>query len=75
MGLGVASIKDNTINFTLVLIGVFLLGEGIWLLAVPLPIGLIIEGVALCILGVRNFTGTISRESMQHYELWKTSLN
>lgn len=51
---GLVSIEENPINAGLVLIGAFLLGEGIWLIRSPRPSGVIVDGIALCILGMWN---------------------
>ncbi len=54
IGLGIASLEDSPINAVLVLLGLGLLGEGIWILVQPTPVGMIIDGIALCLLGLWN---------------------
>lgn len=60
VGLGVASLEDSSLNALLVLLGFFLLGEGIWLLVQPTPVGMIVDGIALCLLGVWNILVTVA---------------
>ncbi len=60
---GLASAGQNPINAGLAVIGLFLLAEGIWLLASPQPIGLIVDGIALCVLGIWNMMITIYNTS------------
>jgi hypothetical protein len=59
MGIGTYSIADNPLNGVLVLIGLFLLIEGTWLLKAPKPVGLIVDGIALLIVGVWNIAVTL----------------
>jgi len=58
--MGFVFMSEDPINVILVLIGIFLLVEGIWLLRSPSPRGLLIDGVALCIIGVWNIVITIA---------------
>ena len=50
---------DRTIGLTIGLIGLFLLVEGIWLRVAPTPIGLVLEGIALILLGIWNLLETV----------------
>lgn len=63
IGLGIASLKDSPVNAVLVLLGLGLLGEGIWILVQPTPVGMIIDGIALCLLGLWNLFVTILNAS------------
>ncbi len=58
IGLGLATIADDRINGILVVIGIFLTIEGIWVVAKPAPGGLIFDGIALLILGIWNLAIT-----------------
>ncbi|MFC2018981.1 hypothetical protein ACFLU4_03385 [Chloroflexota bacterium] len=58
--MGFIFMSEDPINVILVFIGIFLLVEGIWLLRSPSPRGLVIDGVALCIIGVWNIVITIA---------------
>ncbi|MGH9812360.1 MAG: hypothetical protein ACRD4T_04420 [Candidatus Acidiferrales bacterium] len=60
IGLGIASLEDSALNAFLVLLGFFLLGEGIWLLVQPTPVGMIVDGIALCLLGLWNLLVTVA---------------
>lgn len=60
IGLGMASLEESALNAFLVLLGLFLLGEGIWLLVQPTPVGMIVDGVALCLIGLWNLLVTIA---------------
>ncbi|HSC77053.1 MAG TPA: hypothetical protein VLB32_00700, partial [Candidatus Acidoferrales bacterium] len=51
IGMGIASLEDSPVNAVLVLLGLGLLGEGIWILVQPTPVGMIVDGIALCLLG------------------------
>lgn len=60
MGTGFGYAEESPLNVILGLIGTFLLAEGIWLIRTSNPKGMIIDGIALCILGVWNITVTIA---------------
>jgi hypothetical protein len=60
LAMGIALAEENPLNILLALIGLFLLIEGIWLTASPTPIGMILDGVALGILGIWNIFVTIA---------------
>jgi len=62
IGMGLAFMSEDPINVILVFIGVFLLVEGIWLIRSPSPRGMIVDGVALCILGIWNIFVAIAGE-------------
>jgi hypothetical protein len=56
--IGINTLEDNSINAFLILLGLFLLGEGIWILVQPTPIGMLVDGFALCLLGAWNLLVT-----------------
>ena len=58
IAMGFGSMDEAPINAVLGLIGIFLLGEGI--VSAPRPGGMIVDGIALVILGVWNILITIS---------------
>lgn len=58
--MGVVSMDENPINVVLAIIGTFLLIEGIWVLFAPRPRGIIVEGIALLVVGVWNFSVSIA---------------
>ena len=60
---GAATLEDNGVNAILVLLGIFLTVEGVWLLVSPSPAGMIVDGFALIALGVWNIFVTISNAS------------
>ncbi len=51
---GLLTVRENVINSVLVLIGIFLFIEGIWIVGKPTPAGLIVDGIALIIVGLWN---------------------
>jgi hypothetical protein len=60
IALGISFMEDNPINLILVLIGVFLFIEGIWIIAAPTPTGMIADGIALILVGFWNIGITIA---------------
>lgn len=56
---GVAMLSENPVNGILIVIGIFLLIEGIVVLAMPSPAGLILEGIGMWMVGLWNFGLTI----------------
>ncbi|MFB3896660.1 MAG: hypothetical protein ACE14V_10200 [bacterium] len=58
--MGFTGIADNPINAILGFIGLFLFVEGIWIIFAPKPMGMIVDGIALSILGVWNIMVTIA---------------
>ena len=56
---GAQYVQENEINAILILIGVGLFVEGIWILVAPSPTGMIIDGVALIVLGLWNISVTV----------------
>ena len=54
IGMGIAFMEESPVNMILVLIGVSLLIEGIWIIRAPSPKGMIIDGIAMCIIGIWN---------------------
>jgi hypothetical protein len=54
IAIGASSIEANPVNGILVLIGLFLSIEGIWLSSRPVAAGMIIDGFMLLVLGVWN---------------------
>lgn len=63
MAVGFGSMNDNPVNAILGLIGVLLFIEGIWLVSDPKPLGMIIDGIALMILGIWNIIITVANTS------------
>jgi hypothetical protein len=61
--MGVQGAEDHSLNIVLALIGALLFFEGIWCAAAPKPVGLVVDGIALIILGVWNILVTISNIS------------
>ncbi len=59
IGLGIAGMEVDRLNAILAAIGVFLTIEGIWVVAAPAPVGLIVDGFALLILGIWNLAITV----------------
>jgi hypothetical protein len=59
LGLGGAMLRQNPINALLLLLGVALLVEGLWLLIRPMPVGMIVDGVLLILFGVWNIFVTV----------------
>ena len=63
IALGASLAEQNPINAFLVVIGIFLFIEGIWLLTSPGPKGLVVDGIALIIIGVWNILVTFANAS------------
>jgi len=63
IGLGGSMAGQNPINAFLVVIGIGLFIEGIWLLTSPGPKGFIVDGIALIILGFWNILVTFANAS------------
>jgi len=57
--MGLQGAKDMPINSLLALIGVMLFFEGAWCVIDPRPVGMVVDGIALIILGVWNIIVTI----------------
>lgn len=53
-GLGMLLFRVNTLNAALVVLGALLIGVGIWLLAKPSPIGMIVDGAVLLLVAAWN---------------------
>lgn len=57
--IGGASLSDNVANGILALLGVVLIAEGIWFTWKPVPVGLLVDGITIILLGVWNiYVGT-----------------
>jgi hypothetical protein len=56
---GVTMLTENPINCILIMIGIFLLIEGIVVLAMPSPAGMILQGIGMWMVGLWNFGLTI----------------
>jgi hypothetical protein len=54
MFVGFGNMMDNPLNAILGMIGLFLVGEGIWIIVSPSPKGLVVDGIFLCALGAWN---------------------
>jgi MFS family permease len=63
IALGGSMANQNPINAFLVVIGIFLFIEGIWLLTSPGPKGFVVDGIALIILGIWNILVTFANAS------------
>jgi len=61
--MGIAMIEDNPVNGVLVVIGLLLAVEGVWLVSAPSPGGLIADGIALIVLGIWNLVVTVMSAS------------
>lgn len=59
MYMGFGGMMSNPLNAILGMIGLFLVGEGIWIIVSPTPAGLIVDGISLCALGVWNILITV----------------
>lgn len=62
-GTGFGGMEANPINAILGLIGIFLFVEGIWIVAAPTPAGMIVDGIALIILGIWNIIITFANSA------------
>ena len=60
MAMGFAEMDMSPVNAVLGVIGIFLVVEGIWILVSPSPAGLIVDGIALLMVGLWNISVTIS---------------
>jgi len=65
--LGLIAMRESPINSIVVLIGIFLLIQGIWIVVKPTPAGLIVDGIALLIVGLWNSIVTLSGTSAGGY--------
>ncbi len=63
MVMGFGSAEGDLGSMILALIGIFLLAEGIWLLRTSNPKGMIVDGIALCILGIWNIVVGLAGEA------------
>ena len=63
IGLGAYSIQENPVNAILLLLGVLLLAEGIWIVTAPSPAGMVVDGVALLLLGLWNLFVSLANMS------------
>ncbi len=59
IAISVPGMQVNPINVILLMIGVLLVAEGLWLLIAPVPAGIIAAGVALMLVGVWNIFVTV----------------
>lgn len=59
IALGIVFMEDYSINAILVLIGLFLLVVGIWLISAPRPTAMIMDSISLLIVGVWNILITL----------------
>ena len=64
--IGFMMLEGNSINAVLVLIGIGLVIEGVWLMVSPSPAGLIVDGLALWVLGVWNIIVTLMNMNAGH---------
>jgi hypothetical protein len=63
MVVGFGGMDDNPVNAILGIIGVLLFVEGIWLVSDPKPAGMIVDGIALMILGIWNIIITVANSA------------
>ncbi|HLP62277.1 MAG TPA: hypothetical protein VK186_25775 [Candidatus Deferrimicrobium sp.] len=61
--MGVQTAHANSLNTILAFIGVILILEGIWCAVAPQPLGLVVDGIVLIVLGAWN--GFITIENLQ----------
>jgi hypothetical protein len=61
--IGFGGMAENPINALLGMLGLFLFVEGIWLVVAPTPAGMIVDGIALIILGIWNIFVTVANAS------------
>jgi len=59
VGLGISAMAENPVNAVLVVIGAFLVLEGIWIVSSPWPGGMILDGLALLAVGGWNIFCTL----------------
>lgn len=60
LAVGFGGMQENPINGILVLIGLFLLIEGVWVVSSPKPAGMIVDGIAMLTVGIWNILVTIA---------------
>jgi hypothetical protein len=63
VGLGAAFHQESAVNVVLAVIGVLLFAEGVWILVDPRPVGLVVDGIALWVIGIWNIVITIHNMS------------
>ena len=66
IAIGVKMLRFSDLNLILVGIGVFLLIEGLWLIVRPAPIGVILDGIALILVGTWNIAVQILNAAAGH---------
>ena len=59
IGMGAAMLSENPLNIVLILLGLYLCGEGIWLLAAPGAAGLVAHGIGMLMIGSWNILITV----------------
>ena len=59
IGMGVAMLGENPLNIVLIALGLYLCGEGIWLLAAPGAAGLVAHGIGMLMIGSWNLLITV----------------
>jgi hypothetical protein len=71
MVVGFTAMRHNPINVILRGIGVLLAVEGLWLVIAPAPIGIIVDGVSLMLVGAWNIWVTVMNMAAgQHTATW-----
>lgn len=63
IALGATSMQAVPANAVLVVLGVVLLAEGVWVLAAPSPAGLVVDGVVLGLIGLWNLGVSVANAS------------
>lgn len=56
--MGLSMLEEHSMNVILAFLGIFLLAEGIWVLAAPRPAGFVADGIALIVVGIWNVVVT-----------------
>jgi hypothetical protein len=59
IAISVPGMKVNPINVILLMIGVLLVAEGLWLVIAPVPAGIIAAGIGLMLVGIWNIFVTV----------------
>jgi hypothetical protein len=61
LAIGGVALSDSITNGILALLGAVLLAEGIWFLWKPMPVGFIVDGITIALLGVWNiYVGSLN---------------
>ena len=66
LGGGALTLKDGPLGGAAILLGLFLLGTGAWVLAAPSPLGFIGNGIGLILVGLANIAYSLLRMRAGH---------